>query len=88
MPIGGDDTLSYAVRLHQEGVPVVGIPKTMDNDVNGTDYCIGFSTAVTRSDSIRTRMPGSGRLNAAALRFEELARTTSRASISTCRWAS
>ncbi|HZU12256.1 MAG TPA: ATP-dependent 6-phosphofructokinase [Chloroflexota bacterium] len=48
-PIGGDDTLSYAVRLHQEGVPVVGIPKTMDNDVYGTDYCIGFSTAVTRS---------------------------------------
>jgi 6-phosphofructokinase len=48
-PIGGDDTLSYAVRLHREGVPVVGIPKTMDNDVSGTDYCIGFSTAVTRS---------------------------------------
>jgi 6-phosphofructokinase 1 len=49
LPIGGDDTLSYAVRLHKEGVPVVGIPKTMDNDVYGTDYCIGFSTAVTRS---------------------------------------
>jgi 6-phosphofructokinase 1 len=49
LPIGGDDTLSYAVRLHREGVPVVGIPKTMDNDVYGTDYCIGFSTAVTRS---------------------------------------
>lgn len=48
-PIGGDDTLSYAVRLHQEGMSVVGIPKTMDNDVFGTDYCIGFSTAVTRS---------------------------------------
>jgi len=48
-PIGGDDTLSYAVRMHQEGMPVVGIPKTMDNDVYGTDYCIGFSTAVTRS---------------------------------------
>jgi ATP-dependent phosphofructokinase / diphosphate-dependent phosphofructokinase len=47
--IGGDDTLSYAVRLHQEGVPVIGIPKTMDNDVFGTDYCIGFSTAITRS---------------------------------------
>ncbi len=47
--IGGDDTLSYAVRLHEEGFPVVGIPKTMDNDVFGTDYCIGFSTAVTRS---------------------------------------
>jgi 6-phosphofructokinase 1 len=49
IPIGGDDTLSYAARLHQEGVPVVAIPKTMDNDVYGTDYCIGFSTAVTRS---------------------------------------
>jgi 6-phosphofructokinase 1 len=49
VPIGGDDTLSFAVRLHQEGFRVVGIPKTMDNDVFGTDYCIGFSTAVTRS---------------------------------------
>jgi 6-phosphofructokinase 1 len=48
VPIGGDDTLSYALRLHEEGVPVVAIPKTMDNDVHGTDYCIGFSTAVTR----------------------------------------
>jgi len=49
IPIGGDDTLSYGERLHREGVPVVAIPKTMDNDVYGTDYCIGFSTAVTRS---------------------------------------
>ncbi len=49
IPIGGDDTLSYGERLHREGVPVVAIPKTMDNDVHGTDYCIGFSTAVTRS---------------------------------------
>lgn len=49
IPIGGDDTLSYAVRLHQENVPVIAVPKTMDNDVFGTDYCIGFSTAVTRS---------------------------------------
>ena len=47
--IGGDDTLSFAARLHQEGFQVVAIPKTMDNDVFGTDYCIGFSTAVTRS---------------------------------------
>jgi len=46
--IGGDDTLSYALRLDDEGVPVIAIPKTMDNDVHGTDYCIGFSTAVTR----------------------------------------
>jgi ATP-dependent phosphofructokinase / diphosphate-dependent phosphofructokinase len=49
IPIGGDDTLSYAVRMHQEGVRVIAVPKTMDNDVFGTDYCIGFSTAVTRS---------------------------------------
>lgn len=49
VPIGGDDTLSYGLRLHREGVPVVAIPKTMDNDVFGTDYCIGFSTAVSRS---------------------------------------
>ncbi len=49
IPIGGDDTLSYAHRLHREGVPVVAIPKTMDNDVPGTDYCIGFSTCVTRT---------------------------------------
>jgi len=48
IPIGGDDTLSYGLRLHEEGVPVIGIPKTMDNDVHGTDYCIGFSTAVSR----------------------------------------
>jgi 6-phosphofructokinase len=48
IPIGGDDTLSYGLRLHQEGIPVIAIPKTMDNDVHGTDYCIGFSTAVTR----------------------------------------
>jgi ATP-dependent phosphofructokinase / diphosphate-dependent phosphofructokinase len=49
IPIGGDDTLSYGERLHSEGFPVVAIPKTMDNDVYGTDYCVGFSTAVTRS---------------------------------------
>ncbi len=49
IPIGGDDTLSYGERLHSEAFPVIAIPKTMDNDVYGTDYCIGFSTAVTRS---------------------------------------
>ncbi len=49
IPIGGDDTLSYGERLHCEGFPVVAIPKTMDNDVYGTDYCIGFGTAITRS---------------------------------------
>ena len=56
VPIGGDDTLSYGVRLHKEGFPVVAIPKTMDNDVFGTDYCIGFSTAVTRSVDFITAM--------------------------------
>lgn len=58
IPIGGDDTLSYGVRLHKEGLNVVAIPKTMDNDVPGTDYCIGFSTCVTRTimmtNSLRT----------------------------------
>lgn len=58
IPIGGDDTLSYSVRLYQEGVNVVAIPKTMDNDVPGTDYCIGFSTCVSRTiqmaNSLRT----------------------------------
>jgi 6-phosphofructokinase 1 len=52
--IGGDDTLSFSARLHKEKFPVVGIPKTMDNDVFGTDYCIGFSTAVTRSVNLIT----------------------------------
>jgi 6-phosphofructokinase len=56
VPIGGDDTLSYAARLHHEGFPVVAIPKTMDNDVYGTDYCIGFSTAVTRSVDFITNL--------------------------------
>jgi 6-phosphofructokinase 1 len=54
--IGGDDTLSFSVRLNKEGFPIVGIPKTMDNDVFGTDYCIGFSTAVTRSVDFITNM--------------------------------
>jgi 6-phosphofructokinase len=56
IPIGGDDTLSYAERLHQEGVHTVAIPKTMDNDVPGTDYCIGFSTCVTRTIELTHRL--------------------------------
>jgi 6-phosphofructokinase 1 len=52
IPIGGDDTLGYGVHLHHKGVRVIGIPKTMDNDVPGTDYCIGFSTCVTRTISM------------------------------------
>jgi 6-phosphofructokinase 1 len=55
IPIGGDDTLSFAARLNKEGVKVVAIPKTMDNDVFGTEYCIGFSTAVSRSVEPFTR---------------------------------
>jgi len=49
VPIGGDDTLSYGQRLHEEGFKVIAVPKTMDNDVPGTDYCIGFGTCVTRT---------------------------------------
>ena len=56
IPIGGDDTLSYAQRLHEEGVKVVGIPKTMDNDVPGTDYCLGFSTCVSRTIMLTHRL--------------------------------
>jgi len=58
IPIGGDDTLSYGARLYREGVKVIAIPKTMDNDVSGTDYCIGFSTCISRTiqltNSLRT----------------------------------
>lgn len=66
IPIGGDDTLSYGHRLYTEGFPIVAIPKTMDNDVYGTDYCIGFSTAVTRSvnfiHSLRTNIGSHERI--------------------------
>lgn len=71
IPIGGDDTLSYATRLHHEGFQVVAIPKTMDNDVFGTDYCIGFSTAVTRSvdaiTAIRTSVGSHERIGVVEL---------------------
>src|SRR5881628_1414009 len=56
IPIGGDDTLSYGVRLHKEGFRVIAIPKTMDNDVPGTDYCIGFSTCITRTIELSNRL--------------------------------
>ncbi|NNC40288.1 MAG: phosphofructokinase, partial [Acidimicrobiia bacterium] len=56
IPIGGDDTLSFGQRLHEEGFPVIGIPKTMDNDVHGTEYCIGFSTAVSRGVEFITNL--------------------------------
>ena len=54
--IGGDDTLSYAARIHNEGVPTICLPKTMDNDVFGTEYCIGYSTCVTRSVELIDRL--------------------------------
>ena len=56
VPIGGDDTLSYGVELFRQGVKVIAIPKTMDNDVPGTDYCIGFSTCVTRTIEMANRL--------------------------------
>ncbi len=56
VPIGGDGTLSYAAQLHQKGVTAISIPKTMDNDVFGTDYCIGFSTAISRSVDMLTAL--------------------------------
>jgi len=66
IPIGGDDTLSFGVHLYQNGINVIGIPKTMDNDVPGTDYCIGFSTCVTRTiemtNSLRTSAGSHERL--------------------------
>lgn len=66
IPIGGDDTLSYGVHLYKKGVNVVAIPKTMDNDVPGTDYCIGFSTCITRTiqmtNSLRTSAGSHERL--------------------------
>ena len=56
VPIGGDDTLSYGVHLYKQGFKVVAIPKTMDNDVPGTDYCIGFSTCITRTIALTNSM--------------------------------
>ncbi len=56
IPIGGDDTLSFGVRLYKKGVKVIAIPKTMDNDVPGTDYCIGFSTCVSRTIELVNRL--------------------------------
>jgi 6-phosphofructokinase 1 len=76
IPIGGDDTLSFADRLHKEGFPVIAIPKTMDNDVYGTDYCIGFSTAITRSvgfiHALRTSTGSHERIAVIAKRLAKL----------------
>ena len=65
--IGGDDTLSYAAKLDKLGVKVIAIPKTMDNDVRNTEYCIGFSTAITRAmDAIEASAPRWDRMSALA----------------------
>ena len=56
IPIGGDDTLSFGVRLYKQGVKVIAIPKTMDNDVPGTDYCIGFRTCVSRTIELSNQL--------------------------------
>jgi len=71
IPVGGDDTLGYGARLDQEGVPIICVPKTMDNDVFGTDICIGFSTAVTRSvdfiTALRTNVSSHERIGVVEL---------------------
>jgi len=78
--IGGDDVLNYGYRLHTEGVPLIAIPKTMDNDVFGTDYCIGFSTAITRSvnfiNNLRTSISSHERIGVIEL-FGRLSGETS-----------
>ena len=80
--IGGDDTLSFAAALSAAGFPVIGVPKTMDNDVQGTEYCIGFSTAITRAkDAItRQRTTISARTNASAFSAFSAATPASRRS--------
>src|ERR671931_4025 len=74
IPIGGDDTLSFATRLNKEGVKVIAIPKTMDNDVPGTDYCIGFSTCVSRTIELSNRLRTSAGSHERFLVMEVLGR--------------
>ncbi|NLG65333.1 MAG: ATP-dependent 6-phosphofructokinase [Actinobacteria bacterium] len=74
VPIGGDDTLSYGVELGRRGFPVVAIPKTMDNDVPGTDYCIGFSTCLTRTLSLATQVRSSAASHERIMVFEVFGR--------------
>ena len=81
IPIGGDDTLSFSQALHDAGVPLVAIPKTMDNDVQGTEYCIGFSTAITRAKEPSTgSAPPSARTSASACSASSAATPASRRS--------
>ena len=72
IPIGGDDTLSFSQTLHDNGVPLIAIPKTMDNDVQGTEYCIGFSTAITRAKDAINRQRTTHRLPRAHRRLPHL----------------
>lgn len=72
--IGGDDTLSYGAVLATKGVPVWGIPKTMDNDVHGTDYCIGFQTAITRAAEFITRLRSTAGSHSETLLFRMFGR--------------
>src|SRR5947207_12124621 len=74
IPMGGDDTLSFATRLHKEGVKVIAIPKTMDNDVPGTDYCIGFSTCVSRTIELSNRLRTSAGSHERVLAMERIGR--------------
>jgi len=74
IPIGGDDTLSYGVHLHKQGIKVIGIPKTMDNDVPGTDYCIGFSTCITRTIQMTNSLRTSAGSHERALALEVFGR--------------
>jgi 6-phosphofructokinase 1 len=76
IPIGGDDTLEFAVELYRMGVKVVAIPKTMDNDVAGTDYCIGFSTCVTRTIQLTNQIRTSAGSHERLLLIEVFGRNT------------
>jgi 6-phosphofructokinase 1 len=67
--IGGDDTLSYGAVLAEHGIPTWGIPKTMDNDVPGTDYCIGFQTAISRADEFINRIRSTAESHSETILF-------------------
>ncbi len=72
--IGGDDTLSYGATLAKQGVPVWGIPKTMDNDVHGTDYCIGFQTAISRAGEFIGRIRSTAQSHSETILFRMFGR--------------
>ncbi len=72
--IGGDDTLSYGSVLSEKGIPVWGIPKTMDNDVPGTDYCIGFQTAISRATEFINRIRSTGESHGQTMLFRMFGR--------------